>query len=344
MNRILFSTLLIIPMLFLFSLKENDPEDEKVQFFVPQGWPAPHYDFSKNPLTKTGIHLGRKLFYDEKLSRDSTISCASCHLSYTGFTHIDHLLSHGIEGRIGYRNTQTIVNPAWQKTFMWDGSINHLDMQPLAPLQNESEMDNSLENIITYLKSSSEYRTLFAKVFQTEDPITVTNMQKSMSQFMLQFNSYNSKYDQVMRGEKGAKFTKKEEQGLEVFRNQCESCHKEPLFTDFSYRNNGLSVIPKLQDYGRYTVTGQSEDSLMFKVPSLRNVEVTFPYMHDGRYLTLDMAIHHYDYYIEDNPTLSKEIKSIHLTEKDKKSLMAFLKTLTDKSFLRNRALAYPRK
>ena len=167
MKRILFSALLIIPLFSLLSLNVNNPEKEEkiIPFFVPEGWPEPHYDFEKNPLTQSGINLGRKLFYDEKLSRDSTISCASCHLSYTGFTHIDHLLSHGVEGRIGNRNTQTIVNPAWQKSFMWDGGVNHLDMQPLAPLQNENEMDNTLENIITYLKSSPEYGVLFGKAF-----------------------------------------------------------------------------------------------------------------------------------------------------------------------------------
>ena len=132
---------------------------------IPKNWPKPVYDFKNNPLTEEGFQLGRQLFYDPILSKDNTISCASCHLQATGFTHVDHDLSHGIDGKIGTRNSMTIMNVAWSKNFMWDGGVNHLDVQPLAPLSNSVEMDENLAHVVKKLNSSTKYKTLFYKAF-----------------------------------------------------------------------------------------------------------------------------------------------------------------------------------
>jgi cytochrome c peroxidase len=187
-------------------------------FVIPQGWAKPVYDFSKNPLTREGFELGRHLFYDPILSRDNTISCASCHLQATGFTHVDHELSHGIDGKIGTRNSMTIMNVAWSKNFMWDGGVNHLDMQPLAPLSNSVEMDGNLDSIIYKLNNYIKYKALFFKAF-IDSLVTGQKMLLAFSQFTLQLNSYNSKYDKYIRHEVGGAFTEQDKKWFAAFQN-----------------------------------------------------------------------------------------------------------------------------
>lgn len=322
--------------LFVFAVPKT------VKVVVPKNWPSPVYDFKKNPLTTEGVELGKRLFYDPLLSRDSTISCASCHLQYTGFTHIDHAVSHGIEGKKGIRNTQSLSNLAWSSSFLWDGGVNNLEVQPLAPIENPVEMDNSLPEVVKRLNRSKRYRQSFQSVFSKQDSITGQQVLKALSQFMLSLQSYNSKYDQVMRAEKGVSFTSYEERGLAVFRANCASCHTEPLFTNNAFENNGLPVDPELKDVGRMRITGKREDSLRFKVPSLRNVEVSYPYMHDGRFKSLQMVLFHYTNGIEKNATLSSQLRSpLSLSSEDKACLVAFLKTLTDERFLRDKQFFY---
>ncbi|MDB4835147.1 c-type cytochrome [Cyclobacteriaceae bacterium] len=338
--RLSLIALFIVTIVFLLALRSS--RDEKVKFVYPADWPKPTYNFKKNPPTIDGIALGRKLFYDPKLSRDSMISCASCHLSFTGFTHIDHKVSHGIEDRIGTRNTGSLINLAWQKSFMWDGSVNHLDFQPLAPLTNPVEMDADLNTIVNYLKSDSTYKVMFEKAFGKKAEINTPNMLKAFSQFMLQIKSFNSKYDKVKRGED--QFASLEAEGYELFKDNCASCHSEPLFTNQQFANNGLEVDPKYNDGGRIKVTGLVEDSLKFKVPTLRNIEVTYPYMHDGRFKSLQMVIHHYVHNVKQTPNLAPELdRPIILKEAEKRALIMFLKTLTDKEFLYNKSLSFPR-
>jgi cytochrome c peroxidase len=313
-----------------------EPADE-IKFIVPKGWPKPVYDFSKNPVTNEGFKLGRTLFFDPLLSRDSSTSCASCHLQYTAFTHVDHALSHGIGGLKGNRNTLTILNVAWSKNFMWDGGVNNLEVQPLAPIANPVEMDNSLEVIVKRLKKSPAYGKRFKKAFGDSADITGQRVLKALAQYMVMLESYNSKYDKIMRKEEGVEFTPNEKHGLKLFRRHCASCHKEPLFTDGSYEYNGLEVDEKLKDGGRIKITGDKKDSLKFKVPSLRNIEVSYPYMHDGRYRNLEMVMFHYTAGIQRNELLSKRLaKPIELSPNDKRDIIQFLKTLTDKDFLYN--------
>ena len=315
---------------------------EPVPFVVPEGWPEPVYDFTKNPLTKEKIELGRHLFYDPLLSKDTTISCSSCHLVYTAFTHVDHDLSHGIKGKIGTRNSPALMNLAWHESFMWDGAVNHLDMQAIAPIEHPAEMGGSFPNVVKKLQASSKYRKMFYEAFG-DSLVTGEHLLKALSQFELTLVSANSKYDKVMRKEAGIAFTEQEAKGYAVFQKNCNSCHTEPLFTNNNFTNNGLPVDTTLNDWGRMTITKNPADSLRFKVPTLRNIAFSYPYMHDGRFKKISQVIKHYQKGIVDSPTLAPILKNgLQLTHEDRIDLTAFLLTLSDKAFLFNKDLAFP--
>lgn len=308
---------------------------------IPKDWPKPVYDFSKNQLTEEGFQLGRNLFYDPILSRDNTISCASCHLQQTGFTHVDHDLSHGIEGRIGTRNSMTLMNLAWSKSFMWDGGVNHLDVQFIHPITSEVEMDDTMKNVVSKLQESDTYPNLYKQAFGTEK-ITGQLTLKALSQFVVMLTTSNSKYDKVVRKEE--MFTEMEQKGYDLFKQHCASCHKEPLFTNDNFENNGLAIDTTLNDFGRMRITQDKKDKQKFKVPTLRNAQFTFPYMHDGRFKTLNDVIKHYNSDLENSPTLAKQLqKPMNLSDNDRTDLVAFLKTLTDKEFLFNPRFGYPK-
>jgi cytochrome c peroxidase len=333
---------LIIPLVFgisiigiyAFSKSHLTP----IYFEVPKGWPKPHYDFKKNPLTEEGFELGRKLFYDPILSRDNTISCSSCHLQATGFTHVDHDLSHGIDGKIGTRNSLALMNLAWSKDFMWDGGVNHLEVQPLNPITSPLEMDETLEHVVQKLQQTHDYPSLFERAFGTSK-ITGQFTLKALSQFVVMLQSSNSKYDQVVRKE--AQFSEKEQKGYDLFKLHCATCHQEPLFNSGKFEYNGLAIDPTLNDYGRMKMTGRKEDSLRFKVPTLRNIQFTFPYMHDGRYKTLTEVVKNYNA-LSHNKLLPKELsKPMNLSDNDRVDMVAFLKTLTDTEFLFNPKFSY---
>lgn len=322
---------------FLFSFFEK----EKKLFYVPENWPKPVYNFKNNPLTKEKVFLGRNLFYDPILSRDNSISCASCHSPFNAFTHVDHNVSHGIEDRIGTRNSPTLMNLAWHQSFMWDGAINHLDMQALAPISHRDEMDEKIETVILKLNQSKKYKTLFYGAFG-DSIATGEKTLKSISQFMLTLISANSKYDLVKQ--RKAKFTAQEKNGYKLFQNHCASCHQEPLFTNLKFENNGLKVDPKLKDFGRVKITQNPDDSLRFKVPTLRNIEFSFPYMHDGRFKKLNQVLNHYTNEIQYSTTLSQSLtKPIKLTSNEKVDIIAFLLTLSDREFLFNQDHGFPK-
>ncbi|HRI33137.1 MAG TPA: cytochrome c peroxidase [Saprospiraceae bacterium] len=331
---------LILSMLFFtciaFSgIPFNDPIE------IPKHFPKPIYSFSNNPITVEKIELGRALFYDPILSKDSTISCSSCHSQYNAFAHVDHALSHGIRDQIGRRNAPALMNLAWQKLFMWDGAINHLDMQSLFPITHPKEMDENLEHVISKLQQTNIYPKLFFKAY-SDTLITGEHTLKAISAFMVSLVSSHSKYDSMIL--KQALFIQQETKGYKLFKKHCNSCHTEPLFTNLKFENNGLPVDTTLNDFGRISITHQSTDSLKFKVPTLRNIEFTYPYMHDGRFKRLSEVINHYTSGIHNHPTLSKQLQEpIHLSSNDKVDLMAFLLTLTDKRFLFDPRYGYPR-
>jgi cytochrome c peroxidase len=330
-----FITIIVVLIVAAFTSGDNG------LFIIPQGWQKPTYNFKKNPLTQAKIELGRTLFYDPRLSKDNTISCASCHLARTAFTHVDHDLSHGIQGRIGTRNSPALMNLAWQKHFMWDGAVNHLDVQSLAPITHPKEMDETLPNVIAKLQKTNHYPTLFKQAFG-DSIITGEHTLKAIAQFMLTLVSADSKYDKIQRGEKGVAFNQYEVRGYELFKTHCASCHQEPLFTNNSFENNGLAMDSTLKDMGRMSVTKRAEDAFKFKVPTLRNVEVSYPYMHDGRFPNLQMVLFHYTESVQQSPTLSNALKKkLMLSPDDKRDLIAFMKALTDESFLHNPKFQY---
>lgn len=306
-------------------------------FRQPANFPAPAYRMNDNPITEDGFILGRKLFYEPRLSRNNTISCGSCHIQSSAFTQHGHDVSHGIDDRLGSRNSPPIMNLAWSTSFFWDGGVFDLDLQPIVPITNHVEMDETMDNVLNKLRQHPQYPSMFKKAFGTEE-ITTARMMKALSQFMLLCISSQSKYDSVMNGTKT--FTSQEQQGYTIFKNHCSSCHKEPLFTDHSFRNNGIAIGPN-NDEGRYPVTLNETDKYKFKVPSLRNLEFTAPYMHDGRFITLDAVLDHYNNGVQPTPNLDPSLTNgIKLTTQERQDLLAFLKTLSDRSFLNDAGLA----
>lgn len=299
---------------------------------MPGHFPEPTYNFSRNPLAEDRIELGRALFYDPILSRDSSISCASCHSPYNAFAHTDHDLSHGIEGRIGTRNAPPLFNLAWTNIFMWDGAVNHLDVQALAPISHPDEMGEDIAHVVQKLDRHDKYPLAFEAAFGDPE-ITGERVLKALSQFQLTLVSASAKYDSVRNGT--AQFTAQETSGYALFQQHCGQCHTEPLFTNGGFANNGLPVDTTLNDRGRATVTQKASDEGLFKVPSLRNLAFSYPYMHDGRFKRLHEVLEHYASGIEASPTLSPHLQQpILLSDREKTDLIAFLRTLNDRSFV----------
>lgn len=312
----------------------------RVEFPVPKGWPQPTYNFTINPLTVEGILLGRKLFYDGMLSRDGNFPCASCHQQVGAFGTFDHNLSHGFDNSHTLRNAPPLQNLAWHTAFHADGEISNLDLQPAVPITAPNEMAETIDNVLKKLESAPAYPPLFKAAFG-DGTINVQRLSFALSQFMLTLVTANSKYDQVMNG--SAEFLLPESLGYDIFKQKCATCHQEPLFTDFSFRNNGLALDPGLQDFGRMRITLQPGDSLKFKVPSLRNVMVTYPYGHDGRVFDIYQMLEHYNTGVSAGPTTDPLLKNkIPLSNFEKGQLVAFLMTLTDTTFLKNKEFSAP--
>ena len=330
----------VLGLLILICLAFSNQFTTPLYIEVPKDWPQPKYDFKKNPLTEEGFQLGRHLFYDPIISRDSTISCASCHLQQTGFTHIDHQLSHGIDGKIGTRNSLALINLAWNKDFMWDGGVNSIEVQAINPITNPDEMDETLAHVILKLQASEKYRKLFTKAFG-DDKVTSQRLLKALAQFTVMLKSSNSKYDKVMRKEE--QYNEREQRGYDLFKSNCATCHKEPLFRDDKFENNGLAIDTTLNDVGRIKITQKKEDYLRFKIPTLRNIQFTFPYMHDGRFKTLTEVVKHYNSLGHDK-NLPKELaKPMNLTDNERVDLVLFLTTLTDTAFLYDKRFSFSR-
>jgi cytochrome c peroxidase len=330
---------LFLCCVWLLSACKPDPSispEEEITFSVPEGWPQPVYKFENNTLSKAGFELGRKLFFDTRLSRDNSIACGSCHQPFAAFSQFDHDVSHGVDNKLGIRNSPALFNLNWHSSFFWDGGVVHIENQPLNPIQNPVEMDEKLENIIAKLRSDNDYSTKFKEVFGDET-INSQRIFKALAQFMGMLVSSNSKYDHFVRNEEGGEMTSMELNGLNIYREKCAACHKEPLFSDFSYRNNGLTPSVS-NDSGRARITLDANDLYKFKVPSLRNLKYSAPYMHDGRFRTLSDALNHYTSGIHASPTLDPLLQNgIQLTAQEKSDLLAFLNTLNDESFVKDK-------
>ncbi len=313
-------------------------KDEAYKLEIPAGFPEMTFDISGNPVTVNGVALGKKLFYEGRLSRNNTISCGFCHIQEYAFTHHGHTVSHGIDDRLGIRNAPPIQNMAFLSNYTWDGVSHNLDERSLVPITTDFEMDSSMPEVVKKLDADAGYKRLFKAAFG-DDNITGERILKALSQFMVTMISANSRYDQYKKGE--LNLTDEEMQGMALFQNKCASCHSGELFTDESYRNTGMYYNTQFQDAGRYRVTLEQKDWMKFRVPSLRNVEYTAPYMHDGRFYTLEAVLSFYSDNVEDNPNLDPQLRQnghlgISMTEEEKKYIITFLKTLSDKSFISN--------
>ncbi|WP_417289591.1 cytochrome-c peroxidase [Corallibacter sp.] len=338
--------IILVLVLLFFSCDKDETsipqaayEPIPVSIEKPDNFPEIAYNLEANPPTEAGVALGKKLFYDGRLSANNSIPCAFCHEQAFAFTHHGHTLSHGVNGGIGFRNSQPMQNLAFQNEFMWDGAASHLDLQPIIPLTSDLEMGETLSNVVSKLQADVQYKQDFIRAFE-DGKINSSNMLKALSQFMITMISSNSKYDKYIRAEDQVTFTALELDGYNTFQDKCISCHATALFTNQEYRNNGLPVNPQLNDQGRYVVFENPDDLYKFKVPSLRNVEKSFPYMHDGRFASLEAVLDFYDSGMVDNgnvdPILLRNdgTYGISLSNYEKESLIAFLKTLTDNEFL----------
>lgn len=300
-----------------------------------------------NPLTEEGVALGQKLFFDKNLSIKGTHSCASCHLPGRAFS--DGLAySVGVNGQTR-RSAPSLVNVGYYyKGLFWDGRAASLEEQALKPVEDSIEMASNWDTVEWRLRRHPEYPALFRKAFGIEQAGQITRFMaaKAIAQFERTLVNYNAKFDKVKRGE--ARFTEAEDRGRIIFFDigayglpfsECNHCHIDPLFTTQEYENNGLVEAPDLNDFpdkGRGAISGNKWDNGKFRTPTLRNIALTAPYMHDGRFKTLDQVLDHYasgGHYAEN---VSPNVRKLYLSPQNKKDLIAFLQTLTDSSFVFN--------
>lgn len=320
----------------LDSCKKRRPfsKGTPIQFVNPPGFPNPTYNFSGNPLTEEGFQLGKKLFFDGRLSSTGNVYCGSCHQPLAAFTTFEHDRSHGVNGNHTLRNAPGLFNLAWYPYFNQDGSANSLWKVYEDHITNPKELGETVSNVLNKLQQDADYKTMFSAAFGDET-ITKERMFKALDQFIVNLVSADSKYDKVTKGQ--ASFTAQEQNGYAVFQNKCATCHTGILFTDFSFRNIGLEIDPFLNDFGRMRVTGNPADSLRFRVPSLRNLDFTSYYFHDGRINFPRNVLKFYETGVNQGPTLDPLLTNgISLTPTEENSLIDFLRTLSDSTFLNN--------
>ncbi len=315
-------------------------ESDRWGFESPSYFPSPDYQFANNEQTRLRFELGRYLFYDTLLSSDQSVSCSSCHAQAHAFADHNVKFSKGVGGVLGHRNAPALSNLAWYPNFMWDGGVNHIEVQPLVPLTSPLEMNETMSNIVYKLNASSFYKEKFKSAYGI-DEITDQKFLQALTQFTSMLISSNTKYDQYLTGTTA--FTEQEGRGLGLFRNSCAHCHKEPLLTDFSYRNSGLEST--IVDIGRELITQDPNDKGKFKVPTLRNIDLTYPYMHDGRFFTLTQVVDFYSDGIQQSSTIDPTLgDGFHFTSQEKLDLIAFLKTLTDYYLIGNPDFSEPKR
>lgn len=341
MKRSLFPIFILSLVVFVSCKKDPAiPADQTITVELPSYFPSPVYTFENNTFTQDGFELGRMLFYDPVLSLDSTVSCATCHQQFAAFSNFDHATSHGINSLFGNRNTPALYNLIWKTNFMWDGGVNNLEIQPINPITNPIEMGETLENVLMKLNRQKKYIDKVKLAFSA-DTIDSEKLLKSLAQFMGAMSSNNTKYDDYLQGKSDA-LNSSELSGLNIFRVQCASCHAEPLLTNNGFGNNGLDLA--FSDSGRQKITQLAEDAGKFKIPSLRNIAVTLPYMHDGRFNTLEEVVDHYSNGIVSSATVDSTlpIGGFQFSGQQKSDLINFLNTLTDDDYLHDARFSDP--
>ncbi len=294
-----------------------------------------------NPMTHEGVRLGKRLFFDPILSADNSLACAGCHLPEGAFSDQGNAVSTGIDGSKGRRNAMPLFNLAWQDRFNWHGSANSLEEQAFEPVTNPNEMKAEWPKVTDELEGTEPYPKLFYKAFGVTD-IDSTHVVKAIAQYERTLISGNSKFDRYLDGK--VSLTPKEAAGFNVYMSEskgdCFHCHGDPsnpLWTDGQFHNNGLDAT--FSDIGLAEVTGDPNHRGLFKTPSIRNLAFSAPYMHDGRFQTLDEVIDHYSEGLTDSPTIDPLMKKVdqggvQLSPQEKEELKAFLLTLSDTSFI----------
>lgn len=325
----------------------------KYELKIPEGFPQMDIPLD-NPLTEEGITLGKSLFFDPILSADSSMSCATCHETRLSFTD-GKALSSGIDGIFGKRSAMSLLNLGYnQSGLFWDGRVASLEAQALVPVADPIELHNNWDTLVEKIKTHQKYPVLFRKAFGIESVAEINKemVVNAIAQFeRTLISSGESKYDKVKRGE--AEFTADELIGFDLFFDispeykdaECAHCHNAPLMTTNEYFNNGITAVEKPEDFedqGYGAVSGDRFDIGKFRAPTLRNIELTAPYMHDGRFKTLEEVIDHYNSGGKYSPSASPLIKPLKLNETEKRQLLAFLKTLTDTIFVENPAFEAP--
>ncbi len=354
----------VVLLVALHSCKKDEPEEclpvtvtlDTTPYELVLGSFPPPMTPEGFQLTNSKVQLGRMLFYEKQLSSLNNQSCASCHNQVDAFSDINQF-SEGSEGDFGDRQAMAVVNLAWNNNgFFWDGRSPSLAHQSLQPIENPVEMAETHANVISKLNLLQAYKDQFKRAFGDEN-ITAERMGEAMEQFMMTLVSNNSKYDKYLAGQ--TELTDSEERGRELFFSDyneffpedsgadCEHCHGGFNFENDQYMNNGLDEEASFTDLGRYNVTELNEDKAKFKVTTLRNVELTSPYMHDGRFQTLEEVVDHYNEDIKVSSTLDPALLAttstgLMLTEQDKMDLVNFLKTLTDEFFISNPKFSNP--
>ncbi len=321
-----------------------------LQIEIPRTLPRAQFP-KDNPLTVEGVALGRKLFYDPIVSRDSSVSCGSCHNQARAFTDNGKPRSMGINGQMGDRTSMPLFNLLWNRHFFWDGRAGSLRAQVLEPIVDSKEMGETFPRLMQKLQQSAMYRKDFQAAFGTPDADPEL-LARALEQFLLTLISGDSKFDRVQLGLE--QFTPSEARGWAIFNAEgdpngplrggdCFHCHNTALFTIQDLMNNGLAPTP---DLGLGALTGDPFDYFKFKTPSLRNIEVSAPYMHNGQFQTLMEVLEHYDSGVHETPSIDPNmhasIEGLNLTQQDKIDLINFLKTLTDNAYLTNPAFANP--
>ncbi len=329
-----FYLLLLVSLMFSC---QNEKEVEPLYFpnlmEKPKGFPeveAPE----GNEFTKARWDLGKKLFFDPILSSDSSTSCASCHHPQLAFSD-NQVFSEGVKKRLGTRNSPTLANVAYHPYFTREGGVPTLEMQILVPIQEHNEFDFNILLIAERLQQKAEYVAMAQTAYNREpDAFVIT---RSLACFERSLLSGNSRYDQFLQYDKVNALTDLEKTGMELFfssRTNCSECHSGFNFTNYAFENNGL--YEDYEDEGRFRLTSNEADRALFKVPSLRNIALTAPYMHDGSLQTLEEVIEHYQSGGENHSHKSDLIKPLDLTETEQAAITAFLHSLTDESFVQN--------
>jgi cytochrome c peroxidase len=323
------------------SRQQIEPEPQAYSFQVPAHFPQPVFD-THNPMSRQGIALGRKLFYDVRLSANNKVSCASCHDPQRAFTDGLQMSKAGVSGTALLRHSPALFNLAWANNgLFWDGGSKNLESQVFGPLTAHDEMAQNLYELIDELNAVPAYVSGFQNTFQ--GPVSSQNVAKALAQFQRSLVSADSRYDRYKLNKPGGTLTADELSGLELVRRKCQGCHAGELFTDQDFHNNGIDADFSSTEHeglytGRYRISYDLADLGKFKTPSLRNVALTAPYMHDGRLASLEDVLAHYSAGVKPSVTLDGQLPAggFALSEQEKKQIISFLHTLTDLGFTRN--------